>query len=76
MISDDITFDKLLNDIDQQIEVLSAIAADNPILTEQLRILNEAREYLLYQDMEINRLFELIDPDDFHEQLTIKQEPS
>ena len=76
MISEDITFDKLLHDMDQQIEVLSAIAADNPILTEQLRILNEAREYLLYQDMEINRLFELIDPDDFHEQLTIKQEPS
>ncbi|MEK9821526.1 MAG: hypothetical protein VXA40_01190 [Gammaproteobacteria bacterium] len=76
MISDDITFDKLLQDIDTQLEVLSAIAADNPILSEQLRVLNEAREQLLYQDMEINRLFELIDPDDFQEPLTIKQEPS
>lgn len=51
MISDDITFDKLLQDIDTQLEVLSAIAADNPILSEQLRVLNEAREQLLYQDM-------------------------
>lgn len=76
MISDDITFDKLLQDIDTQLEVLSAIAADNPILSEQLRVLNEAREQLLYQDMEINRLFELIDPDDFQEPLTIKQETS
>ena len=76
MISDDLTFAKLLQDIDTQLEVLSAIAADNPILSEQLRVLNEAREQLLYQDMEINRLFELIDPDDFHEPLTIKQEPS
>lgn len=76
MISDDITLDKLLQDIDTQLEVLSAIAADNPILSEQLRVLNEAREQLLYQDMEINRLFELIDPDDFQEPLTIKQEPS
>ena len=76
MISDDITFDQLLQDIDTQLEVLSAIAADNPILSEQLRVLNEAREQLLYQDMEIDHLFELIDPDDFHETLTIKQEPS
>lgn len=64
MISGNITLDKLLADIDLQIEVLVAIAQDNPILTEQLRLLNEARELILSQEMEINRLSELIDPDD------------
>ena len=63
MISDDINLDKLIEDIDTQIEILIAIAADNPILTEQLRLLNESREKLLSQELEMNRLAELIDPD-------------
>lgn len=64
MISDDIDIDKLIDDIDQQIEVLSAIAADNAILNEQLRLLHAAREAVLNQILEITRLSELIDPDD------------
>ena len=64
MISGDIDLDKLVDDIDQQIEVLSAIAADNAILNEQLRLLHACREALLNQSLEITRLAELIDPDD------------
>jgi hypothetical protein len=71
MISDDITFDKLIDDIDQQIEILTAIAADNAILNEQLRLLNESREFLLFQTGEMSRLADLIDPDLLDEQLTI-----
>ncbi len=76
MISDDITLDKLIHDIDQQIEVLNAIAADNPILSELLRLLNESRELLLSQELEMNRLSELIDPDLSDERLTIVDRPA
>ena len=71
MISEDITLDKLIADIDQQIEILVAIAADNPILLEQMRLLNESREKLLFQELEMVRLAELIDPDESGDQLTI-----
>ena len=42
VITGDIDLDKLVDDIDQQIGV-SAIAADNAILNEQLRLLHAAR---------------------------------
>lgn len=71
MITDNITFDKLLSDIDLQIEVLNAIAADNPILNEQLRLLLESREMLLFQELEMHRLEELVDPDDIREHTNI-----
>jgi hypothetical protein len=71
MLSQDITLDKLIADIDQQIEILSAIAGDNPILIEQLRLLNEARELLRYQELEMNRLAELIDPDELLDHATM-----
>lgn len=64
MISDNINFDKLLADIDQQIEILMAIAGDSAVLIEQVRILSESREMLLSQEMEMHRLEELIDPED------------
>lgn len=67
MITENITFDKLLADIDLQIEILNAIAADNPILNEQLRLLHESREMLIFQEMEIHRLEELIDPDELND---------
>jgi hypothetical protein len=70
MISDDITLDKLLSDIDQQIEILTAISQENPILVEQLRLLNESRELLLWQELENQRLAELIDPDDLMDHAT------
>jgi hypothetical protein len=78
MISGDIDLDKLLDDIDQQLEILSAIAADNAILNEQLRLLQATREVLLDQELQISRLSELIDPDqdmDFSTLMELKQEP-
>ncbi|MBD3646750.1 MAG: hypothetical protein HUJ31_04695 [Pseudomonadales bacterium] len=71
MIGQNIDTDKLIADIDQQIEILTAIAGDNLILTEQLRLLLEARELILNQELEIERLGELIDPDQEDERLTI-----
>ena len=70
MITDNITFDKLLSDIDLQIEVLNAIAADNPILNEQLRLLLESREMLVLQEMEMHRLEDLIDQNDLGDHAT------
>lgn len=71
MISQNIDTDKLIADIDQQIEILVAIAGDNAILSEQLRLLLEARELILNQELEIDRLAELIDPDQDDQHLTI-----
>ncbi len=59
----DIDLDKLFEDIEQQLEILSAIAGDNAILNEQLRLLSAAREVLISQELENGRLMELIDPD-------------
>lgn len=64
MISQEITLDKLLGDIDQQIEILQAISQDSHILVEQLRLLYEAREQIIQQELEIQRLQELVDPDE------------
>ena len=71
MITENITLDKLISDIDQHLEVLTAIAKDNLILNEQLRLLNESRELLKAQELEIDRLSELIDEDIFTERLSI-----
>ena len=71
MISLEIVLDKLIEDIDQQVEILTAIANDNSILTEQLRLLLESRELLLGQELEISRLMEMIDPDDFVDHSTL-----
>ena len=71
MISDNISLDKLIADIDQQIEVLTAIAGESAILQEQLRILQESREALINQDLELERLLELLDHDNIPEFTTI-----
>ena len=71
MISDNISLDKLIADIDQQIEVLTAIAGESAILQEQLRILQESREALINQDLELERLLELLDQDNIPEFTTI-----
>jgi hypothetical protein len=63
MMTGDIDLDKLFEDIEQQLEILSAIAGDNAILNEQLRLLSAAREVLISQELENGRLMELIDPD-------------
>jgi cell division protein FtsB len=76
MISGDIDLDKLLEDIEQQVEILSAIAADNAILNEQLRLLQATRDALIGQELEISRLAEMIDPDndmDFSTLMELRQ---
>ena len=70
MISEDIYLDKLIADIDEQIEVLGAIAGDSAILLEQFRILQECRDALVNQSLNIERLSELID-EEKHPELTI-----
>ncbi|MFT7244865.1 MAG: cell division protein FtsB [Candidatus Azotimanducaceae bacterium] len=77
MISGDIDLDKLLEDIEQQVEILSAIAADNAILNEQLRLLQATRDALIGQELEISRLAEMIDPDndmDFSTLMELRQQ--
>ena len=70
MISQEIALDKLIDDIDAQIEILTAISDNNAILSEQLRLLYESREQLLGQNLQISRLSELIDPDNLHDHTT------
>ncbi len=71
MISEDVVFDRFMADLEAQIEVLSSIAGDNRILTEQLRLLLESRELVYQQAKEIERLVELLDPDIDDQGLTI-----
>ena len=71
MITDNITFDTLLSDMDLQIEVLNAISAENPILNEQLRLLLESREMLIVQQIEIHRLGALIQDDEMGDYTSI-----
>lgn len=71
MISDDIALDKLIADIDEQIEVVGAIAGDSAILVEQFRILQECRDALVNQNLNIQRLSELIDEENHPDFTTI-----
>lgn len=64
MLSEEINLDKLLQDIDSQIEILQSIAQDSKILVEQVRLLQESREQIIHQELEIQRLQELMDPED------------
>ncbi len=71
MLSENITIDKLIYDIDQQIEILTAIANDNAILAEQLRLLLESREMIINQQLETERLADLIGSDNITDHATI-----
>ena len=71
MITEDLVCDRFMADLDAQIEVLSSIAGDNRILTEQLRLLLESRELVYQQAREIERLVEVLDPDVDDQGLTI-----
>ena len=71
MMSEDIALDKLIADIDEQIEVVGAIAGDSAILVEQFRILQECRDALVNQNLNIQRLSELIDEEDLPDFTTI-----
>ena len=71
MISEDIALDKLIADIDEQIEVVGAIAGDSAILVVQFRILQEYRDALFNQNLNIQRLSELINEEDLPDFTTI-----
>ena len=71
MISEDIALDKLIADIDEQIEVVGAIDGDSAILVEQFRILQECRDALVNQNLNIQRLSELIDEENLPDFTTI-----
>ena len=71
MMSEDIALDKLIADIDEQIEVVGAIAGDSAILVEQFRILQECRDALVNQNLNIQRLSELIDEENLPDFTTI-----
>jgi hypothetical protein len=71
MLSENINLDKLITDIEQQIDIISAIAADNAILNEQLRLLHESREMILNQQLEIERLAEILGSENLSDHLTI-----
>ncbi len=73
MLTDNINLDKLLHDIDQQIEIVSGISRDNPLLQEQLRLLHEASGVISNLQQEIFRLEDMIDPDTVLESLTISE---
>ena len=70
-MSEDIALDKLIADIDEQIEVVGAIAGDSAILVEQFRILQECRDALVNQNLNIQRLSELIDEENLPDFTTI-----
>ena len=71
MLSENINLDKLITDIEQQIDIISAIAANNAILNEQLRLLHESREMILNQQLEIERLAEILGSENLSDHLTI-----
>ena len=75
MITSDIHLDKLLADLDQQLEILTAIAGDNALLTEQLRILHECREAIVWQTLEMERLAEQLSDELDPQGLTIVDLP-
>ena len=71
MISDDIDLDHLLAEIDEQIELLEILAERNPIFAELLRVMREARATIDAQNLQIQRLEELIDLDGVPELTTL-----
>jgi hypothetical protein len=71
VLSENITLDKLVFDIDQQIDIISAIAGDNLILNEQLRLLHESKEMMLNQELELERLSEVIGSENISDHSTI-----
>jgi len=59
MLSEDITTDQILTEINEQIELLEAMADRNVILAELLRVMREAKALIKSQTLQIQRLEEL-----------------
>jgi hypothetical protein len=61
MISEDITTDHILAEMDEKIELLEAMADKNVILAELLHITREAKALIKSQILQIQRLEDLVD---------------
>lgn len=71
MISEDITTDQILTEIDEKIELLEAMADRNVILAELLQTMQEARALIKSQILQIQRLEELVDFENLPELSTV-----
>ena len=71
MLSEDITTDQIVADIDQQLELLEMIADKNLILADIKRVFLEARALITSQNLQLQRLEDLIDFENLSEIPTI-----
>ena len=71
MISEDITTDQILAEIDEKIELLEAMADRNVILAELLQVMQEAKALIKSQILQIQRLEDLIDFENIPELLSV-----
>jgi hypothetical protein len=71
MISEDITTDQILAEMDEKIELLEAMADKNVILAELLHIIREAKALIKSQILQIQRLEDLVDFENVPELSTI-----
>ena len=71
MISEDITSDQILAEIDEKIELLEAMADRNVILAELLLVMQEAKALIKSQILQIQRLEDLIDFENLPELLSV-----
>ena len=71
MISEDITTDQILAEIDEKIELLEAMADRNVILAELLLVMQEAKALIKSQILQIQRLEDLIDFENLPELLSV-----
>ncbi len=71
MLSEDITTDQIVADIDQQLELLEMMADKNLILADIKRVFLEARALITSQNLQLQRLEDLIDFENLSEIPTI-----
>lgn len=67
MLSEDITTDQIMADIDQQLELLEMMADKNLILSDIKRVFLEARALITSQNLQLLRLEDLIDSESLSE---------
>ena len=71
MLSEDITTDQIIADIDQQLELLEMMADKNLILADVKRVFLETRALITSQNLQLQRLEDLIDFESLSEIPTI-----
>lgn len=71
MLSEDITTDQIIADIDQQLDLLEMMADKNLILADIKRVFLETRALITSQNLQLQRLEGLIDFESLSEIPTI-----